>query len=87
MIFYKIIKILTLAASYDWDISWPWPDVKHDWSLNPGDEEMCTLACYLIFDASKSIKNNCSVTTINYKTNGKNIIYNVKLNNVQLSWI
>jgi len=57
----------TFAASNSWHTARLASNIEDNWPLDPRDDKMCTLTnCHLLY-SSKSIKDHCSVTTIDCK--------------------
>lgn len=58
-------KILTFASRNSGNISGAGSDIKDDGSLHPRNEEVSTLSNHQVLDSLESVKNDCSVSTIN----------------------
>lgn len=57
--------LLAFTSSDYWDISWPRPAVKYDWSLYPGDKKMSSLSWNFLLNSSKSVKKHSSMPSLN----------------------
>ena len=58
----------TFATSRNGNRSWSGADIEDDWSVEPWDHEVSSLADDVLLDTLESVEDDRSVTTINWKT-------------------